>query len=216
MKETCWVDKRSLKFKVKHTWVFQRVCNWGLFKPGLWAGNMDLCKSVSNNFDECSNQDSICDGGSMERTEAGARLKSIRGIWKNHPPLQCMGGTRKMCFVFFKSNYINEQKISNSIAVLFRVDKVYLQITRRIMWSRWWGWCELNEAWLPMLGLVLARARSRDERGKKRPQEGNCHPDNRNNEPTQDYSEKIKKQNWVNLQKEKKTRSLIGCAGKVP
>ena len=39
-----------------------------------------------------------------------------------------------------------------------------------------------------MLGLVLARARSRDERGKKRPQEGNCHPDNRNNEPTQDYS----------------------------
>ena len=59
-----------------------------------------------------------------------------------------------------------------------------------------------------MLGLVLARARSRDERGKKRPQEGNCHPDNRNNEPTQDYSEKIK-QNGVNLQKEKKTRSLI-------
>ena len=61
-----------------------------------------------------------------------------------------------------------------------------------------------------MLGLVLARARSRDERGKKRPQEGNCHPDNRNNEPTQDYSEKIK-QNSVNLQKAKKTRSLIGC-----
>ena len=48
---------------------------------------MDLCKSVSNNFDECSNQDSICDGGSMERTEAGGRLKSIRGIWQNQPPM---------------------------------------------------------------------------------------------------------------------------------
>ena len=48
---------------------------------------MDLCKSVSNNFDECSNQDSICDGGSMERTEAGGRLKSIRGISQNQPPM---------------------------------------------------------------------------------------------------------------------------------
>ena len=36
---------------------------------------MDLCKSVSNNFDECSNQDSICDGGSMERTEARRQIK---------------------------------------------------------------------------------------------------------------------------------------------
>ena len=57
---------------------------------------MDLCKSVSNNFDECSNQDSICDGGSMERTEAGGRLKSIRGIWQNQPP---MGFSRKIIFL---------------------------------------------------------------------------------------------------------------------
>ena len=39
------------------------------FETRFVRGNMDLCKSVSNNFDECSNQDSICDGGSMERTE---------------------------------------------------------------------------------------------------------------------------------------------------
>ena len=58
-----------------------RVSRWvteeflPLFGTRFVRGNMDLCKSVSNNFDECSNQDSICDGGSMERTEARRQIK---------------------------------------------------------------------------------------------------------------------------------------------
>ena len=85
----------NVLYSVDKTWqgksifVFLDVSqrNFCLFGTRFVRGNMDLCKSVSNNFDECSNQDSICDGGSMERTEAGARLKSIRGIWQNQPPM---------------------------------------------------------------------------------------------------------------------------------
>ena len=36
--------------------------------------------------------------------------------------------------------------------------------------------------------IGLGPSRIERRRRKKPPQEGNCHPDNRNNEPTQDYS----------------------------
>ena len=45
----------------------------------------------------------------MERTEAGGRLKSIRGIWQNQPP---MGFSRKLNFLeeenkdFYTHNFV--------------------------------------------------------------------------------------------------------------
>merc|ERR1712218_22351 len=84
----------DLNFGLSNSDLIQMAENFRLFETRFVRGNMDLCKSVSNNFDECSNQDSICDGGSMERTEAAARLKSIRGIWQNQPPM----GFRKKIF----------------------------------------------------------------------------------------------------------------------
>ena len=86
----------DLNFGLSNSDLIQMAENFRLFETRFVRGNMDLCKSVSNNFDECSNQDSICDGGSMERTEAGARLKSIRGIWQNQPP---MGFEEKKIYV---------------------------------------------------------------------------------------------------------------------
>ena len=51
--------------------------------------------------------------------------------------------------------------------------------------------------------IGLGRGRiGEGEEGKNLPQEGNCHPDNRNNEPTQDYSRFIKKSN-TNCEKNK-------------
>ena len=61
---------------------------------------MDLCKSVSNNFDECSNQDSICDGGSMERTEARRQIKKYQGNLEKPPTNASLLGFKKNVFLF--------------------------------------------------------------------------------------------------------------------
>ena len=65
----------DLNFGLSNSDLIQMAENFRLFETRFVRGNMDLCKSVSNNFDECSNQDSICDGGSMERTEARRQIK---------------------------------------------------------------------------------------------------------------------------------------------
>ena len=61
--------------------------------------------------------------------------------------------------------------------------------------------------------IGLGRGRiGEGEEGKNLPQEGNCHPDNRNNEPTQDYSRFIKKSN-SNCEKNIKLRRAKGKCG---